>query len=135
MARGKGTWIKLYASFLHSSVNYELSLAQQAIFVKLILLSRDVGSFPGRLSDNDGKPLPVAYLAHECHCTLEEMKETIAICEETDRLKQNGSGVLEVTNWKEYQTEYDRQKPYRKPKENVDPDKYVKGKYGKMVKR
>ena len=44
---------------------------------------------------------------------------------------------MTTTNWPKYQSEYDRQKHHRERKrgEAIDPDKYVNGKYGGLVKR
>ena len=53
-------------------------------------------------------------------------------------LGENGNGI-EILNWSKYQSEYDRQKPYREKSkrhpEKTDPDKYIKGQYGDMVRR
>ena len=121
MTRGKGGWIKLYESFLSSSVNYEMTLAQQAIFLKLCLLSKSCGQTPGFLADNDGRAIPIGYLAECVHAEKELLQETIAIAEDTNRIKSNGSGVLEIVNYKAYQPEYDRQKPYRQAKAGKGP--------------
>jgi DnaD/phage-associated family protein len=48
------------------------------------------------------------------------------------RISENDNGIS-ITNCHTHQSEYQRQKPYRKAAQ--DPDKYTQGKFGGMVKR
>ncbi len=141
-ARGakKRGWIVIRKSFVTSSINYRLELNEQAVLVKLILFADDFGSVPGLISDNDFRPMPHDYLAHQACCPLEVFEETLRKGIEDDSIYENSHGIF-LTHFDEYQfTEYDRQKPYRhrnkqagRPEEN--PDKYTQGKYGHMVGR
>jgi hypothetical protein len=57
---------------------------------------------------------------------------------ETDRIKITENGAILITNWSKYQSEYERLKTYHHPQkgqQGVDPDKYIKGRYGQMVRR
>lgn len=122
---------------LHGSINWQLTLAEQAIWIKLIAYSEVSGGPPGMISDNDSKPIPKEYLAHEFHCDIETLNSCMDKCIEDGRISDNSRGI-QIINFEAYQfSEYDRQKPYRQAKklDEIDPDKFVKGKYGKMVKR
>ncbi|MBA7563515.1 hypothetical protein ES708_05174 [subsurface metagenome] len=132
---GKRTWIKLYCyRRLHGSVVYQLTEAEQSVWDKLLCLA-GLSSYEGMISDNDGRAYPHSFIAHELSTTIELFESTLAKCIEEGRLSEDEHGI-HVTNWAAYQSEYQRQKPYRqKNKENEDPDKYLKGRYGGMVRR
>ncbi len=139
MPRGRPPmpWIKWHYSFLDSSINYEMDLAQQAIYLKICLYASNCGNKAGAIADNDGKPIPDWFVANCIHAPVETVQETIKIGLATNRFSQNGTGVIEIINWKYYQSEYARQKPFRDAKKQAeqDPDRFIKGKYGHMVAR
>ncbi len=136
--RPKRSWVKMDCQgCLHGSINYQLTLEEQAIWFKLIMYSAVCGGEPGFICDNDGQAMPKEYIAQELHCPPKILETTLEKCTEEGRIKVNSSGI-EIINFNAYQfTEYDRQKPYREAKKqrDVDPDKYIKGKYGGVVKR
>lgn len=138
MPRGKRpiAWMKLHGSFLDSSINYEMTLDQQCVFVKLCLYSLRCGQEPGTIADNDGNAIPLWYVANSIHAPVEVVEETIAIAKNTNRVNYNGAGIIEITNWKHYQSEYERQKPYREAKKDTsDPDRFKDQKYGHVVRK
>ena len=136
-AAPKRDWAKFNISFLDSSINYRMELSEQAVFVKIILMSVKYGPVPGLVSDNDCRAMPHDFLAHEAHCPIEQFESALKKAVEDDSVFENGHGIF-LTHFDDYQfTEYDRQKPYRQAKRKVtdDPDKYIKGKHGHMVQR
>ena len=158
MPRGRKPrkWVKIDCDgILRGSVNYLFlddnsadrqsieirALASQAIWVKLIAYSEICGGRPGFIEDNNNKGLPIPYLAQELHCPFDLLKSVLDIMASDGAIKFNGTGSIELVNFEKYQfTEYDRQRPYRQAKkekeiEESDPDKYLKGKYGHMVRR
>lgn len=56
---------------------------------------------------------------------------------ETDRIKITEKRAIVIVNWRKYQSEYHRQKPYRHARKatTIEPDKYIETKYGHIVKR
>ena len=137
--RPKRTWVKLDCyGLLHGSINWQLTLEEQAVWIKTFTYSAICGGKPGIIQDNDGQPLPHWYIANELHCPLEVFESMLEKCKsnEQQRLMENEHGI-EVVNFEAYQfTEYDRQRPYRgKKQQEDDPDKYTKGRYGGIVKR
>ena len=126
---GRRTWIKLYCwGRLHGSVVYQLSEAEQSVWDKLLCFAGIIGR-KGQISDNDGRPLPHQHLAHELHTSLSDLESTLAKCIDEGRITENETGI-HITNWDVYQSEYERQKPYRgkKKEDGFDPNKYLKGK-------
>lgn len=128
-------WVKLFVTgWLHGSVRWQLDAAERGTFADLIAWAGECGR-EGEICDNDGRAFPPDFIANQLHIPLELLQTTITKCEKEGRIKVEG-GVILITNWKAYQSEYDRQRPYRqKGKLSDDPDKYVKGQYGHMVKR
>jgi hypothetical protein len=116
MARGtnKRTWVKLDCQgILHGSINWLFTLEEQAVFLKLIPMAAVYCRTPGIISDNEGQPLPRAFIAHELHCPVEILNSVIDKGCQDNCLRDTMNG-LQLVNFEHYQfTEYDRQKPYR----------------------
>ena len=140
----KRRWFKLYPNeCLNSSIRWQLSSAERGVWYDLLAFSA-ISSNIGLIADRDGKPLPHSFLANRLNIDLELLESALAKCIEERRITEDDGGI-HITNWKIYQSEYDRQKPYRQkrgdeyiPGTNIkkdDPDKYIKGKFGHMVKR
>lgn len=114
MARGRGgrTWIKLYCyQRLHGSVCYQLDEAEQSVWDKILCLA-GLCSGEGVIADNDGRAYPHTFIAHDLHTDLDLLERTLAKCKDEGRITEDEGG-LHITNWTAYQSEYDRQKPYR----------------------
>lgn len=108
----KRTWIKLYCyERLHGSVSYQLDEAEQSVWDKLLCLAGLCGQ-EGGISDNDGRAYPHSFIAHELHTTVELLETVLDKCKVEGRISENSSGI-NITNWSVYQSEYQRQRPYR----------------------
>ncbi len=109
----KRGWVKLDSAWLTSSINYRMDLSEIAVFSKLIVMADAFGPVAGLISDNDFRPMPHEYLAHQACCPLEVFEETIKKGVADDSIYENSHGIF-VTHFDDYQfTEYDRQKPSR----------------------
>jgi len=122
MARGstRRTWVKLHCDgILNGSIAYQLEEAEQAVWMKLIafagVINRD-----GQISDNDGRPFPRQFIMHRINTTEDHLESTLKKCITEGRITEDEQG-LHITNWKIYQSEYNRQKPYREA--GKDPTK------------
>jgi len=132
--KGKRTWIKLYCyERLHGSVAYQLTPAERSVWDELMCLAGLCG-LDGLIADNDRRPFPHSYIAHELHIVEDLLENTLAKCKEEGRIIENEHGIY-ITNWKTYQSEYERQKKYREKAPDTRPDKFIEGKLGHMVKR
>jgi len=112
--RPKRSWVKMDCQgCLHGSINFQLTLEEQAVWYKLIMYSAVCGGEPGFICDNDGREMPHWYIANELHCPLELLEGTLKKCTEEGRTRVNSTGI-EIINFNAYQfTEYDRQRPSR----------------------
>ena len=109
----KRGWVVLRKSWLTSSINYRMELDEIAVFSKLIVMADEYGPVPGLISDNDCRPMPHEYLAHQACCPLDVFESVIEKGVKDDSLYENSHGIF-MTHFDAYQfTEYDRQKPYR----------------------
>lgn len=114
MGRGSSrrTWIKLHCwGRLHGSIVYQLEEAEQSVWDKLLCFAGEVNR-GGQISDNDGRPFPHPFVAHEIHTRVELLESTLEKCKKEGRIIEDEHGIC-ITNWAAYQSEYERQKPYR----------------------
>jgi hypothetical protein len=114
--RKSRTWIKIDCEgILRGSINYLLTLEGQAIWVKMIALADVCGGRAGYIEDNNHKGLPDEFIAHELHCSVEQLKLVKERMKEDGAINVNGTGSIQLVNFSKYQFgEYDRQKVYRK---------------------
>lgn len=127
----KRTWVKLFCyERLHGSVSSQLEPEERSVWDELLCLAGLCG-LDGEIADHDKRPFPHPYIAHELHISEELLERTLTKCIDEGRITEDEHGLF-ITNWKAYQSEYERQKPYRQQKVE-DPDKYKRGPYGANV--
>lgn len=108
-------WIKLYPiDCLEGSIRYQLKPAERGVWYDLLNLSA-ICAKAGVISDKDGRPYPHSFIAHRLNVPVELLKRTLTKCIEEGRIEENSSGI-HIVHWAAYQSEYDRQKPYREMK-------------------
>lgn len=133
---GRRPWIKLYPiDCLQGSIRYQLEPDERGVWYDLLNFAA-ICIVPGIISDKDNRPYPHSFIANRLNINVELLEKTLAKCEEEGRINEDDNGI-HITNWKDYQSEYERQKPYRETKKQKeqDSDKYIKGKYGRIIKR
>ncbi|MBU2177670.1 MAG: DnaD domain protein, partial [Gammaproteobacteria bacterium] len=82
------------------------------VWADLMALSGECGQ-NGAISDNDGAPLPRKFIANQFNITQTLLDRVIAKCKHEGRIIENEDESISLANWAHYQSEYDRQKPYR----------------------
>lgn len=132
-ASWKRTYIKLHINpCLQGSIRYQLDASERGVWYDLIMFSA-ICATPGVISDSDHRPYPHAFIANRLNITEELLERTLGKCADEGRITEDEHGI-HITNWKAYQSEYERQKPYRE-KKVIDPEKYKKQKHQHMVGR
>ena len=135
MGRGPRRWVKVFCyDMLHGSVSYQLTEEEQAVWVKLLCLAGLCGH-EGVIADHDLRPFPHSFIIHELHTDEAIFEATMKKCIEEGRISEDGDGIR-ITNWVKYQSEYDRQKPWRerqKVKQGLDPEKFTQGRLQGIV--
>ena len=134
MARGwKRSWVKFWVNeCLDGSIREELTPAERGVWYDLIIYSAKC-RVPGVISANETQPISRYRLAGILNITEELLNTAIEKCVSSGRLVVDKVGLIQIVNWTKYQSESDRVQSYRKAKRD-DHDKYIKGKYGHMVK-
>jgi hypothetical protein len=116
-------WIKLYPiECLEGSIRYQLEADERGVWYDLLNLAA-ICAEPGVISDRDGRPYPHQFIASRLNISIDLLERTLKKCNEEGRISENTSGI-HITNWKAYQSEYERQKVYReraKQHKAVDP--------------
>ena len=127
------TYFKIFITgWLHGSIRWQLDAEERGTWADLLALAGQCRQ-DGVIADNDGKPYPREYIAGQLFISRDLLDRTIAKCQAEGRIVDQ-DGVLTIVNWKVYQSEYDRQKPYRqRGQERKTEADYKKGPYGAMV--
>lgn len=106
------TWVKLHTTgWLHGSIRYQMTAEERGVWADLLALAGEIGQ-DGMICDNDFRPLPRDYIANQFNIKRALLDRVITINIEEGRM-QDKDGVLILSNWTRYQSEYDRQKKYR----------------------
>jgi len=112
----KMTWVKLYITgWLHGSIRYQLEPDERGVWADLIAMAGQCLS-GGRICDNSGVAYPRGYIANQLNIPFELLERTIDKCKKEGRIHES-KGILSITNWSAYQSEYERQKKYRRKKD------------------
>lgn len=132
--RAKMTWVKIHVTgWLHGSIRYQLEADERGVWADLIILAGQCLA-AGKICDNDGRGYPLSYIANQLNIKPELLERTLVKCKSEGRITE-ADGMLIVTNWQYYQSEYERQKVYRQKPKEPDAASYAKQKYSHMVKR
>ena len=109
----KRAWVKLHINgMLNGSVRYQLEPEERATWVDLLCFA-GLGVEPGTISDSDLRPYPHSFLANRFNIPLELLENTLTKCIQEGRISEDDNGI-HIDNWSAYQSEYQRQKAYRK---------------------
>lgn len=127
-------WVKLWVTgWLHGSIRYQLTPDERGVWADLLAWAGECEQ-GGAIMDNSEKPFPMEYMANHLNIPLELLTRTLDKSKEEGRIKIE-NGIIFITSWKTYQSEYERQKAYRIKDKDQNPDKFTQGRYGHMVQR
>jgi hypothetical protein len=99
---------------LEGSIRYQLEADERGVWYDLLNFAA-VCSEPGIISDRDGRSYPHTFIANRLNVSLELFERSLKKCLDEGRVAENDNGI-KIVNWSAYQSEYDRQKPYRQAK-------------------
>lgn len=136
-------WFKVYPEdWLADGVTLFLTPAQRGVFISLLAVAH-CNPNPGTIQAAPGTPYEPAILARRCRCKQSLLTATLTKLEQVGKVTQDEEGI-HITSWLEdqegIQLDFDG-KPHlpkggkRGKGISSDPDKFIKGKYGHMVKR
>ena len=133
------TWIKLYPiDCLDGSIRYQLGADERGVWYDLLNFAA-ICSTPGSIGDKDTRAYPLSFVANRLNIDLGLLETTLKKCEAEGRIKIDDHGI-HITNWHAYQSEYNRQKPYRKAKDKTKYGEFQNvflsdKEYAKLVER
>ena len=111
----KRRWFKMYpAECINGSIRYQLTPSQRGVWYDLLSFAA-LCSNTGDICDREGKAFPLSFIANRLNIGQVLLKGTIQLCIDDQRITEDEAGI-HITNWTRYQSEYDRQKPYRQKK-------------------
>jgi len=141
--RKKMTWFKVYPEdWLANGLAVFLSLAESGVFLRLQCAAANSPN-RGTIQMAPGTPYPPETLARKLRVKRNILTKTLNKLERIGRVTQDGEGI-HITNWLEDQPTVQpplpglgnhAKVPKKRHEPDQDPDKFVKGKYGHMVKR
>ncbi len=129
-------WIKLYPiDCLDGSIRYQLEPAERSVWYDLLNFSA-ICATPGIIADKDGRPYPKSFIANRLNIDLNLLEQSLKKCIDEGRISEVNDGVLEITHWGSYQSEYQRQKPYREKKETYcEVVRLTKDEHKKLIEK
>ena len=108
-------WIKLWvAESLRGTTRFEFTAEERGVWYDLLAMAGDCRE-DGFIAPGQDKGYPLEWIAGTLNIPLELLKRAIDKCVKSGRIEQTLKG-LRVLNWGKYQSEYDRQRPYREKK-------------------
>jgi len=114
----KRAWVKLHINgMLNGSVRYQLEPEERATWIDLLCFA-GLGIEPGVISDNDLRAYPHSFLANRLNIPVELLEGTLKKCIKEGRIKEDSSGI-HISNWSDYQSEYQRQRKYRQKEDKL----------------
>jgi len=129
------TYIKLSVTgWLHGSIRWQLNSEERGVWADLIVWAGQC-RLDGLIADNEKRPFPLDYIANHLNISRELLDRTIEKCVDDKRLELREE-ALYLVNFKQYQDEYSRQKPYREQKASkYEATKYRGQKHDHLVGR
>lgn len=116
------TWIKLYPiDCLEGSIRYQLEPDERGVWYDLLNFAALSVMKPGVIADKDGRPYPHQFIASRLNIPVELLERTLIKCKEEGRISEDENGI-HITNWQVYQSEYQRQRPYRMKKRSREEE-------------
>lgn len=128
------SWIKLYVGqTLRGSCFSEMLPDERFVWFGFLLLGGD-NPIEGKISVTESMGYSFEQLADLLKCNTELIKRSVKKMVKFDKIKMDGSNIIEIINWQKYQSEYQRQRNYReeykkKLQRKVTPESYT-GKCG-----
>jgi len=120
------SWIKLWVSeWLTGTVRWQLSPQQRAIWADLLALA-GTSRFPGVVCSGETngqlEPYPMDYLCSVFRCEDHDVRDALHLFETQARIAIDERGVIRITNWDKYQSEYQQKRQRtRYEKSTVSP--------------
>lgn len=114
-SRWRRLWVKMWVEeCLEGTIRFDFTSAERGVWYDLIMLAGHC-RVPGIISANENTAYPHSYIAGKLNVDIELFERTLEKCKsgKDPRIKETDEGIV-LINWDHYQSEYQRQKPFRK---------------------
>jgi hypothetical protein len=121
---GSRKWIKVYCDKWLSGTLREDTPDMRGVWIDLLVLAGS-GQYgdTGEIKLRNGVGFTNRQIAEILHISMSLWRQAKSRFIETDRIEITPRGAISITNWRKYQSEFERQKPYRERKvESFTPE-------------
>lgn len=120
--RTKRLYVKMFPiDSFEGSIRWQLDSAERGVWWDFLAFA-GICAKDGWICDKDFRPFPHEFLANRFNVPIDLYQRTLDKCKEEGRIQENSKGLL-IVNFKLYQSEYQRQKPYRDQKKEAEEAK------------
>ena len=109
-------WIRLWPDYIINGTTFdELDAEVRGVWFSFLALA-GYSPFPGEICIAKSLPYTREQMAAIIKIDIGILNRAIdrMSCEEVRKIKVNETGTISILNWNKYQTEYERQKPFRR---------------------
>jgi len=105
-------WVKFWvAESLRGTIRFDFTPAERGVWYDLLILAGDCRQ-DGLIGPGSGVSYPLKWIAGTLNISSLLLRKTLKICKSSERIEINQNGIR-ILNWHKYQSEYERQKPFR----------------------
>lgn len=131
---GSRTWIKIFVSkWIEGTLRQETPEVRGIWIDLLALVGAGQYGDGGELKITNGMGLMDEQISSVLRTDLEAWKRAKKRLIETHRIELGPANIIRIVNWKKYQSEYQRQKPYRHSVTKSDKEELLPGVTGPAV--
>lgn len=106
------SWIKIWvAESLRGTMRFDFTPAERGVWYDLLALAGD-GRQDGLIAPGKDQKYPLRWIAGTLNISPSLLHRTLEKCKTYSRIEVNDNGIR-ILNWNKYQSEYERQKPFR----------------------
>jgi len=119
-------WVKMWVNKVFEFYREVQDANARAIFWGLLALAGD-NSIPGHICFTENIGFTIEQLCEKLYTSDTDIKSAFAVLEGARVIKILDKNIIKVLHWEKYQSEYDRQKPYRNKQKQAKVTSKVTG--------
>ena len=105
-------WIKIWvAESLRGTMRFDFTPAERGVWYDLLALAGDSRQ-DGLITPGKDQKYPLNWISGTLNISPSLLHRTLEKCKTYSRIEVNDNGIR-ILNWNKYQSEYERQKPFR----------------------
>ena len=122
---GRRTWIKIFSDNWLRGTLREETAGLRGIWIDILALAGDSAfGDTGKIQLGEGVGFTDEQIAGVLKVKFSEWVDAKQRLVETERIRIHAGNIIEIVNWGKYQSDYQRQMPYRKLQKKVTEESY-----------